>query len=148
VNKHDAIQASIYGDFTPRLELRASVGWSAVSSAQEEGRMRKAAFTPVGALVLALAGTGLLAQRQTPSPGGLRVALSADGFQHVDEHGNIRRPDRIRDTFPSLGAVWVNGDPEGEMSQPPGTAAAYRLDNRFADEPYWSKRCSQARRVE
>lgn len=54
----------------------------------------------------------------------------------VPDKGNIRRPDRVRDTFPSLGAVWVNGTPEGEMHlvwASPGTAAAYRLDNRFAD---------------
>jgi hypothetical protein len=98
--------------------------------------MRNAVFTTAGALMLALAGTGLLAQRQTPSPGASQIALSADGFQYVDEHGNIRRPDRVRDTFPSLGAVWVNGDPEGEMHlvwATPGTAAAYRLDNQFAD---------------
>jgi hypothetical protein len=97
--------------------------------------MRNAAFTTVGALMLALAGAGLLAQRPAPS-GGFQVDLSADGFQYVDEHGNIRRPDRVRDAFPSLGAVWVNGDPEGEMhlvSATPGTAAAYRLDDQFAD---------------
>jgi hypothetical protein len=97
--------------------------------------MRKAAFTAVGALVLGLAGTGLLAQRQAPAS-GFQVALSADGFQYVDDKGNILRPDHVRDTFPSLGAVWVNGDPEGEMhlvSTTPATAAAYRLDNQFAD---------------
>lgn len=51
--------------------------------------MRNAAFTTVGALIVALAGAGLLEQRQRPSPGGFHVALSADGFQYVDEHGNI-----------------------------------------------------------
>jgi len=98
--------------------------------------MGNATFTTVGALIVALAGTGLLEQRQRPSPGGFQVALSADGFQYVDEHGNIRRPDRVRDTFPSLGATWINGDPEGEMHLvwvSAGTAAAYRLNNQFAD---------------
>ena len=86
--------------------------------------------------MLALAGAGLLARGHTQSPGGFQVALSADGFQDVDEHGNIRHPDRVRDTFPSLGATWVNGDPEGEMHlvwATAGTAAAYRLNHQFAD---------------
>ena len=98
--------------------------------------MRNAAFTTAGALILALVGTGLLAQRQTPAAGGSRVAPGADGFQYVDEHGNIRRPDRVRDTFPSLGATWVNGDPEGEMHlvwSSPGVAAAYRSGTQFPD---------------
>jgi hypothetical protein len=93
-------------------------------------------LTALGVLVAALAGSGLMAQRQSPPTGGFEMALSANGFQYVDDKGNIRRPDRVRDTFPSLGAVWVNGTPEGEMHlvwASPGTAAAYRLDNRFAD---------------
>lgn len=92
--------------------------------------------TALGVLVAALAGSGLMAQRQSPPTGGFEMALSASGFQYVDDKGNISRPDRVRDTFPSLGAVWVNGTPEGEMHlvwASPGTAAAYRLDNRFAD---------------
>jgi hypothetical protein len=98
--------------------------------------MQNTAVAAAGALALILAGTGVLAQQQTSSPGGSQVALRADGFQYVDEHGNIRRPDRVRDTFPSLGAVWVNGDPEGEMHlvwTTPGTAAAYRSDKQFPD---------------
>lgn len=70
--------------------------------------MGNATFTTVGALIVALAGTGLLEQRQRPSPGGFQVALSADGFQYADEHGNINRRDSVRDTFQSLGAVWGN----------------------------------------
>jgi hypothetical protein len=98
--------------------------------------MRRALLIALGALVAALAGSGLMAQRQSPPTAGFEMALSADGFQYVDDKGNIRRPDRVRETFPSLGAVWVNGTLEGEMHlvwASPGTAAAYRLDNRFAD---------------
>ncbi len=51
-------------------------------------------------------------------------------------YGILGRPDRMRDTFPSWVQSGVNGTPEGEMHlvwASPGTAAAYRLDNRFAD---------------
>jgi hypothetical protein len=42
----------------------------------------------------------------------------------------------VRDTFLSRSAVWVNGTAEGKIHlvwASPGTAATYRLDNRFAD---------------
>jgi hypothetical protein len=87
-------------------------------------------------LVLALAVAGLRAQRQLPASPPFQVVLSENGFQYVDDKGGIRRPDSVRDAFPSLGAVWVNGNPEGEMHlvwASPGTAAAYRLDHQFAD---------------
>jgi hypothetical protein len=49
--------------------------------------------TALGVLVAALAGSGLMAQRQSPPTGGFEMALSASGFQYVDDKGNIRRPD-------------------------------------------------------
>jgi hypothetical protein len=53
-------------------------------------------------LVLALAVAGLRAQRPPPASPPFQVALSENGFQYVDDKGDIRRPHSVRDAFPSL----------------------------------------------
>lgn len=73
-------------------------------------------------LVAALAGSGLMAQRQSPPTGGFEMALSANGFQYVDDKGNIRRPDRVQ-SYPVL-----THDKEQVGSQPyPGGRNAPRV---------------------
>jgi hypothetical protein len=42
-------------------------------------------LTALGVLVAALAGSGLMAQRQSPPTGGFEMGLSASGFQYVDD---------------------------------------------------------------
>ena len=68
------------------------------------------------------------AMAQTPN--------SIDGFQFVDNSGNIRRPPDVRDTWPSLGAFQVL-DPKGDQMHltwaSPGTAEAYRRTGKFPD---------------
>jgi Cytochrome P460 len=78
---------------------------------------------------------GLIAQG-TGQTRALGVAVPAYGFQYVDTKGNIRKPDRDAQDFPPLGAVWVDSGVGGELHlvwASPGTAAAYRLNNAFAD---------------
>src|SRR5918999_3825681 len=63
------------------------------------------------------------------------------GLRGLDmTYGILGRPDRVRDTFPSWVQSGVNGTPEGEMHlvwASPGTAAAYRLDNRLLTARCW-----------
>lgn len=87
----------------------------------------------VGALLL----FSLCACSVKQEPGGPQSQNSYDGFQLVDQSGNIRKPNNFRASYQALGTFTVLNPPSGNEMHvtyaSPGTAEIYRKTGKFPD---------------
>jgi hypothetical protein len=89
-------------------------------------------------LTFVLAGYQLVSSQITSSPQKTTRSRTTgfNGYELVDQTGNIRKPADFRDRYQLLGA-WMVLDPKGNQMHvtyaSPGTAEYYRQNKKFAD---------------
>src|SRR5258708_26376289 len=84
--------------------------------------------------LVVLAGYQLVTSTSTKNPRSRTTSFN--GYELVDQTGNIRKPTDFRDHYQLLG-TWMVLDPKGNQMHvtyaSPGTAEYYRQNKKFAD---------------